>query len=466
MKKSTSMKGKGKRNKEEDIKKGKLREEVEGIVEKAIKSPHPTEKELPEKIEELINKIPENEIPENVGEVVRTTSKVIDKMMPSGDEEGTKDKTFMNLAGLAIENDNIPEKDIEPILKQVEDDEQKAKFVVAKVDKVSPTIAYKIANTITDNEKKVLTKLKLLYKDKKTYGDLEYVSKIEQIISDVEKTEDIDNEINKLIARHLAKCILHKGGYKTLTLERLMLPEVMLKDRIPDMVEKEYSDLTKHRKKWEGKQELTDILLEDVVRNMVTQWEKENEKGKSEEGEIVINLIKPSEIEELSEDEKTKFDKFVKKYEKILEKKRINTDQVRKESEEVQPQPVTLNLVSTDEQQVSSNLSDKINNLSPDIQKKLGILTEEDLIKIADFPKECWEIVWSLSNAKDGNIFENLEKAFEKLSPETATNVLNSIGTVVNNYAKRLQERGEKNKKQNTEIEQNKKNPKGESIEL
>ena len=205
---------------------------------------------------------------------------------------------------------------------------------VLKETTMSVSQRVKLNATIDDEKTKEeadCTTFRKIYNNLKTLEDLKVLpEKLEIALGEVQRTERTDNELYKLIAKNFA-IMYHElnGAMNIYPMEKIIPLDEMMKEKMPQRIEEEYTDLLDDDE--ENKfdiESVTNIFLERIA--------KESSEEASRLGSS-IELFAPTDLGELSEKEIERYLDYLNKYNPCLtalERGNIKDRLQRKEHDE------------------------------------------------------------------------------------------------------------------------------------
>lgn len=280
-----------KKNKDEEEKTPKemLQEEViEPIQDKEL-----TVAEQAERIIKILQ-----EYPEHRNEIVQRV--VESKEIP----QATVDKT----AVIAADSPEVSDDIAATLAKEASD---KPSLYVLKETGISANAGIEIKETLDGEKSKEEADcilLRKLYNSlKKVEGQESLAEKIQKILEESTRTEKINRELYKVIAKNFA-ILYHElnGAMSIYSMEKIVPLDEMLRVNMPQKIEEEYIDLLEDNEENKyNKDEVTSIFLERLAKEAT---EEANKQGKS------IELFIPTNLGTLSEDQIENYLNFLSKY--------------------------------------------------------------------------------------------------------------------------------------------------------
>ena len=232
----------------------------------------------------------------------------------------------------ATDSPEVPDDVAKALAEQASD---KPTLHVLKETTMSVSQRVKLNATIDDEKTKEeadCTAFRKIYNNLKTLGDLKALpEKVEEItLGEIQRTERTDNELYKLIAKNFA-IMYHElnGAMNIYPMEKIIPLDEMMKEKMPQRIEEEYTDLLDDDE--ENKfdiESVTNIFLERIA--------KESSEEASRLGSS-IELFAPTDLGELSEKEIERYLDYLNKYNPCLtalERGNIKDRLQRKEHDE------------------------------------------------------------------------------------------------------------------------------------
>ncbi len=187
-----------------------------------------------------------------------------------------------------------------------------------------------IIKTLKDHEKKedaICRELNMTYGTMKNLEQQsEFVERIKKIIGLSNRTDKINEELYKIVARNLA-FMYHKtnGGLDLYPMEQLVPIHEMIRVKMPEKIEEEYADILK-----EG--EANHFDLKEVKERFLDRMIKEIHKKAKDEGQPDSTFMKY--IGEIDEEQSKVLIKYIQKYNPdISEKEMTKTLRIAKGEE-------------------------------------------------------------------------------------------------------------------------------------
>lgn len=186
---------------------------------------------------------------------------------------------------------------------------------VLKETTMSVAQRVKLNATIDDEQTKEeadCTAFRKIYNNLKTLEDLKVLpEKLEMTLEEVQRTERTDNELYKLIAKNFA-IMYHElnGAMNIYPIEKIIPLDEMMKEKMPQRIEEEYTDLLDDDE--ENKfdiESVTNTFLDRIAKEVSAEA---NGMGSS------IELFAPTDLGELSEKEIEKYLDCLNKYNPCL----------------------------------------------------------------------------------------------------------------------------------------------------
>lgn len=177
----------------------------------------------------------------------------------------------------------------------------------------------KIINTINDNKKKedeTCTELKMVYGAMKDFEhQSEFIERIQKIIGISKRTEKINEGLYKCIAKNSA--LMYKktnGAINLYAMEQLIPINEMIKVKMPERIEREYSELLE-----EGEENKFD--LKDVKERFIDKMVKELHRKAKEEEQPDSTFMKY--LGDIDEEQSQTLIKCFKKYNPDIKKREM-----------------------------------------------------------------------------------------------------------------------------------------------
>lgn len=186
---------------------------------------------------------------------------------------------------------------------------------VLKETTMSVSQRVKLNATIDDEKTKEeadCTTFRKIYNNLKTLEDLKVLpEKLEIALGEVQRTERTDNELYKLIAKNFA-IMYHElnGAMNIYPMEKIIPLDEMMKEKMPQRIEEEYTDLL-------DDDEENKFDIESVTNTFLERIAKESSAEANRMGSS-IELFAPTDLGELSEKEIEKYLDCLNKYNPCL----------------------------------------------------------------------------------------------------------------------------------------------------
>ena len=208
----------------------------------------------------------------------------------------------------ATDSPEVPDDVAKALAEQASD---KPTLHVLKETTMSVAQRVKLNATIDDEQTKEeadCTAFRKIYNNLKTLEDLKILpEKIEIALGEIQRTERTDNELYKLIAKNFAIMYHERNGAMDIyPIEKIIPLDEMMRGKMPQRIEEEYTDLLKDDE--ENKfniEEVTNTFLDRIAKNSSKEAEK---LGSS------IELFTPTDLGELSEKEVETYLDYLNKY--------------------------------------------------------------------------------------------------------------------------------------------------------
>ena len=244
----------------------------------------------PDIIKDIIEKLKNaKEIPSGI---------LVESAVQAADSEG-----IPNAVAVAIA-EGLPDKETMEILKNAD---------------LQAEYRLKIINTINDNKKKedeTCTELKMVYGAMKDFEhQSEFIERIQKIIGISNRTEKINEGLYKCIAKNSA--LMYKktnGAINLYAMEQLIPINEMIKVKMPERIEREYSELLE-----EGEENKFD--LKDVKERFIDKMVKELHRKAKEEEQPDSTFMKY--LGDIDEEQSKTLIKCFKKYNPDIKKREM-----------------------------------------------------------------------------------------------------------------------------------------------
>lgn len=275
-----------------------------------------TKEKRPEKLvqEEVINPIQNKDltIQQQADKIIKILkenpeylSEIVEKVSASDEisQEVVDNATFK-----ATDSPEVPDDVAKALAEQASD---KPTLHVLKETTMPVSQRVKLNATIDDEKTKEeadYTIFRKIYNNLKALEDIEALpEKLEIALGEVQRTERTDNELYKLIAKGFAM-MYHElnGAMKIYPIEKIIPLDEMMREKMPQRIEEEYTDLLDDEEENEfNLEDVTNIFLERIAKEAS---EEANKLGSS------IELFAPTDLGELSEKEIEKYLDYLIKY--------------------------------------------------------------------------------------------------------------------------------------------------------
>lgn len=262
-----------------------------------------TSSEIATQIIELLNKNPANKRKEIIQELRKSDVISSDILIES--------------AVKAADSDEVPDKLAVELATQASD---KTAVGILKNAEISETDRLTIIKTLADNklkEEAICTELKMIYgslKGLKTQNVL--AEKINSVIGIVKRTDNINNELYKVIAKNFAITYRERNsGMSLYQMEQVVPIHEMIREQMPERIEAEYEKLLKSDE--ENKFDLQEVK-ERFMEQMVKETHEKAEKEEQPESTFMKYLG------EVSDEQTEILTKYIRKYNPSVKQKEID----------------------------------------------------------------------------------------------------------------------------------------------
>ncbi len=252
-----------------------------------------TDEEIIRRIVEILNEAPPERRSKLIAQIKQvdeiSSDILIESAVKAADSEKISDKVAVDLAKQA--SDQVAERILE-------------NAPISEDDRLA------IIKTLSDNEKKekaICDELELTYDSMKNLEQQsEFVRKVKKIIGISEKSDKINEELYKNIAKNLA--FMYKetnGGMNLYQMEQLLPIQEMIKAKMPERIEQEYESLLEENEK-------NTFDLKDVKERFMDRLVKGVCRKAKEEEQPVSTFMKY--IGEIDEEQTQALMKYIQKY--------------------------------------------------------------------------------------------------------------------------------------------------------
>lgn len=262
-----------------------------------------TSSEIATQIIELLNKNPANKRKEIIQELRKSDVISSDILIES--------------AVKAADSDEVPDKLAVELATQASD---KTAVGILKNAEISETDRLTIIKTLADNklkEEAICTELKMIYgalKGLRTQNVL--AEKINSVIGIVKRTDNINNELYKVIAKNFAITYRERnGGMSLYQMEQVVPIHEMIREQMPERIEAEYEKLLKS-------DEENKFDLQEVKERFMEQMVKETHEKAEKEEQPESTLMKY--LGEVSDEQTEILTKYIRKYNPSVKQKEID----------------------------------------------------------------------------------------------------------------------------------------------
>lgn len=275
--------------------------------------------------EKVIDPIKDETIEVSKEETINQILEILSKCSPDiikdiiaklNKEEVISSDILVELAVQAADSEEIPDAVAFDIAKQLPDEET---IGILQDADLQAEYRLKIIDTINDNKKKedeTCTELKMVYGAMKDFEhQSEFIERIQKIIGISNRTEKINEGLYKCIAKNSA--LMYKktnGAINLYAIEQLIPINEMIKVKMPERIEREYSELLE-----EGEENKFD--LKDVKERFIDKMVKELHRKAKEEEQPDSTFMKY--LGDIDEEQSKTLIKCFKKYNPDIKKREM-----------------------------------------------------------------------------------------------------------------------------------------------
>lgn len=275
--------------------------------------------------EKVIDPIKDETIEVSKEETINQILEILSKCSPDiikdiiaklNKEEVISSDILVELAVQAADSEEIPDAVAFDIAKQLPDEET---IGILQDADLQAEYRLKIIDTINDNKKKedeTCTELKMVYGAMKDFEhQSEFIERIQKIIGISNRTEKINEGLYKCIAKNSA--LMYKktnGAINLYAMEQLIPINEMIKVKMPERIEREYSELLE-----EGEENKFD--LKDVKERFIDKMVKELHRKAKEEEQPDSTFMKY--LGDIDEEQSKTLIKCFKKYNPDIKKREM-----------------------------------------------------------------------------------------------------------------------------------------------
>lgn len=316
-------------------------------------------------VETIMKIIKENPDPQKVKEILKAVL----------EEEKIPNKVFEKTATKISKSNEIPDEIITTVVEKT-DTQLPDELInnMIKEGEFGVQERFELIKNVEDEKiikERVKNEFKVLYANSEEKTDIEVVNRVKDLknlLGDINEDTEIENLINKIVAKKMAECYYDDKirGTRIYTLAQIMPTEKMIETDLPSKVVQEYQKIEEEKGEKEDRinaKELKIQILDEMARTIAYKYKDAN----------VFVIPQSDNMKKLDKEEEGKFIDAIQKY--------LSKEMTKKQRTEIKAQ-IRGNTIKTKENKLISEIRKipkKYKNESMDIL--IRMIDNEETLK-------------------------------------------------------------------------------------